>query len=212
MASLGAHFFERVSHTRGRGCFRRASHRLHPTTACSLWTHPGRVGRCDACLHRRWLGCRPSHSPGRAEAVSAGRLGNIRLDHRTHSLAGAWRQIETLSLCVAIRVSWIALSGSSLNVLGVRRLHWLCLTGSRSPRRMLPCHFPVALACYGGDRRRDRGQAASVTAPALGPVIPHLPAPGYVPPSRVWPVSPVPVSDTRSKHLNQEDSINGYQQ
>ena len=164
MASLGAHLFERVSHTRGRGCFRRASHRLHPTTACSLWTHPGRVGRCDACLHRRRLGCRPSHSPGRAEAVSAGRLGNSGLDPSAHSLAGAGRQIETLSLCVAIRGSWIAPSGSSLNVLGVRRLHWLCLTGSRSPRRMLPCHFPVALACYGGDRRRGRGQISTLAA------------------------------------------------
>ena len=175
----------------------------------------------DGVCHVLWaVDCRPSHSPGRTEIVSAGRLGNIRLDHRTHSLAGAWRQIGTLSPCVAIRVSWIAPSGSSLNVLGVRRLHWLCLTGSRSPRRMLPCHFPVALACYGGGGGRRRGRAqiatlalgASVTAPALGPVIPHLPAPGYVPPGRVWPVSPVPVSDTRSKHLNQEDSINGYPQ
>ena len=83
---------------------------------------------------------------------------------------------------------------------------------------MLSRHFLVALACYGGDRRRGRGQAAtlapgaSVTAPALGPVMPHLPALGDGPTGRVWPVSPVQVSDTRSKPLNQEDSINGYQQ
>ena len=119
----------------------------------------------DGVCHVLWaVDCRPSHSPGRTEIVSAGRLGNIRLDHRTRSLAGAWRQIETLSPCVAIRVSWIAPSSSSLNVLGVRRLHWLCLTGSRSPRRMLPCHFPLALACYGGDRRRGRGQIATLAA------------------------------------------------
>ena len=31
------------------------------------------------------------------------------------------------------------------------------------PRRMLFHHFPVALACSGGDRRRGRGQTALLT-------------------------------------------------
>ena len=49
---------------------------------------------------------------------------------------------------------------------------------------MLFRHFPVAWACSGGDRRRGCGQTAplatgaSVTTPALGPVIPRYPAPG----------------------------------
>ena len=83
---------------------------------------------------------------------------------------------------------------------------------------MLSRHFLVALACYGRPKSRGRGQAAtlapgaSVTAPALGPVMPHLPVLGDGPTGRVWPVSPVQVSDTRSKPFNQENSINSYQQ
>ena len=62
---------------------------------------------------------------------------------------------------------------------------------------MLSRHFPVAWACSGGDRRRGRGQTAelapgaSVTAPALWPVIPRHPAPATDSPGWVSPVPPV---------------------
>ena len=78
--------------------------------------------------------------------------------------------------------------------------------------------FSRSLACSGGDQRRVRGQTAqlalgaSVTAPALWPVIPRHPAPATDPLAgfgrcRLW-----RVSDTRSKPLNPEDSIKGYPQ
>ena len=57
--------------------------------------------------------------------------------------------------------------------------------------------FSAALACSAGTgagavaRPRCSSGWASVTAPALGPVIPHLPALGDVPPGRACPVPPV---------------------
>ena len=83
---------------------------------------------------------------------------------------------------------------------------------------MLFCHFPVALACSGGGRRRGGGQIAllapwaSVTAPALWPVIPRHPAPATAPLAGFGRCRLFRVSDTRSKPFKHEDSINGYQQ
>ena len=84
--------------------------------------------------------------------------------------------------------------------------------GARDPpRRMLSRHFPVALVCYGGDRRRGRSQTAtlalgaSVTAPALGPVIPHLSCTRRRTSWAGLSGAACSVSDTRSKPLNQQD-------
>ena len=87
---------------------------------------------------------------------------------------------------------------------------------ARDPaRRMLSRHFPVAWVCSGGDRRRGCGQTAqlapwaSVTVPALRPVIPRHPAPATDSLAGFGRCRLSRVSDTRSKPLNQEASING---
>ena len=92
------------------------------------------------------------------------------------------------------------------------------LTGPRSTAPNVVSPFSRSLACSGGDRRRDRGQTAplapgaSVTAPALWPVIPRYRARATDPLAEFGRCRLFRVSDTRSKPLNQEDSINGYPQ
>ena len=71
------------------------------------------------------------------------------------------------------------------------------LTGPRSTAPNVVSPFSRSLGFSGGDRRRGRGQTAelapgaSVTAPALWPVIPRHPAPATDSPGWVCPVPPV---------------------
>ena len=83
---------------------------------------------------------------------------------------------------------------------------------------MLSRHFSVALACYGGDRRRGRGQTAQLALGRLsrpllfGRLFPAIPHSATDPLAGFGRCRLFRVSDTRSKPLNQEDSIKGYPQ
>ena len=81
--------------------------------------------------------------------------------------------------------------------LAIFPLPWLVPAGTGAGAAARPCSSPHG--------RLSR----SLLFGRLFPAFPHLAAD---PPDRVWPVPPCRVSDTRSKHLKQEDSINGYQQ
>ena len=98
-------FLERVSHTRCRGCFRRASHCIRPPATRGLRQLTRGAGRCYACLDRGRLDCRAADSQSRAGTLSAGCFGIIGLDHYAYSLAATCGQIETLPLSLSIRRS-----------------------------------------------------------------------------------------------------------